>query len=617
MDRRTLTRPDFAGFTWPAQRPWLPSLCVGLLASLAFLGPALFAPTRDAIGDAAAEGPTHLWGLWTAAQGLFQHGPFIRVASIGHPGHFAEHLMDPVNLLLFLPGYWLAGGQAAGAVLGWNLLHLGVLALTAWGCWRLGARLLALGGQPLGSAEAWAIALFVGVVCFSPFLVGYPQMGRTEYLPAAFYPWHLALLHRWLRDERPGFRVGAGAGLLLGVAASGGGYLAVFLVLIEVPTALAFVWGRPILRSIPRLVLVGGLALALAGPPAAMLAAHPPSGIHIGAGPLPSLQTDHVVALPLLLRMDAPGYNLPWMEQAAYPGLAALGLGLLGVFFRPRNTLGWLALAVYVTLWGLGPFLMDGQGDPRVPGPMLPAGWLETALPPLRTLSNWSRIGCLLSIPIGVAALFGAAGLLRCLPGWSRAASFGVLALLVLADQGTWPSRYQIKRPTFRIAAPPELLAFAQSLTPKAPGALVQYPLDLPRWTQRPEIHGDYLLWQPQHGRPIASSRPPHHDGTLPRNYLSRLVARAQLLGQTAPSMPEIRCARDAVSDLRFMGFSGIVLHRDQHGAKAAKMLLDQVLGPPHFDQRTVAGWDLTRIQPIPPESNCELPPLPSHLSGP
>ena len=112
-----------------ARQEW-PSLLVALLAILLAGWPAWSAPTRLAVGGDWTEAPGHLWGLWTTAEGLWTHGPLWRSEpGLSWPEGFSGHLIDPASLLLFLPGFLLAGGGPAGAVLGWNLVHVGLMAI--------------------------------------------------------------------------------------------------------------------------------------------------------------------------------------------------------------------------------------------------------------------------------------------------------------------------------------------------------------------------------------------------------------------------------------------------------------------------------------------------------
>ena len=148
------------------RHPWLPSALVVALVSLYYGGAAWLHPFVVQLGSASSEAPGHLWGLWATADRLWQAGPFMRnVPGLGFPSGFTGHLMDPINLLLFLPGFWMGGGGMAGASLGWNLLHAASLLVGGYGAWRL-ARTLAAPAEP----HPWAAALLVGGFVAGSFL---------------------------------------------------------------------------------------------------------------------------------------------------------------------------------------------------------------------------------------------------------------------------------------------------------------------------------------------------------------------------------------------------------------------------------------------------------------
>ena len=115
--------------TWPAA-------LVTLVVLALHGGRAFLSPVSLALGGSLSEAPNHLWTLWAAAAGLFESGPFVFRADIGHPGRFESHLMDPANLLVFAPAYYLGGGGAGAATLAWNLLFAAAVVVSATGCWR-------------------------------------------------------------------------------------------------------------------------------------------------------------------------------------------------------------------------------------------------------------------------------------------------------------------------------------------------------------------------------------------------------------------------------------------------------------------------------------------------
>ncbi|MBN1334651.1 MAG: hypothetical protein JXB39_01690, partial [Deltaproteobacteria bacterium] len=327
----------------------VPAALAAAICAVLLLGPALIHPTTLALGGPLTEAPPHLWGLWTAADGVFRHGPFVRVADIAWPVGFKAHLMDPVNLLVFLPVYRLAGGGVSGAVAGWNALHLAAVIVGAFGMVRLGRRWL-------GASDAWPIALMVIVFCGSPFLLNTPAMGRSEYLPAALYPLHLALLHAWMR-RRPGGDpngpapspspfTGILSGLTLGGVCLGGWYLAVFAGILEILIGLWWARGLPSREAAWRLGLVAGLAAVCLVPSFLAFQAWPSSrcfpstcswtSVHCGQDPYPA------TSLRDLFRLSLGGLGLGWPDQPPYVGVLPLVLGLVGTWRRRSGALPWL-----------------------------------------------------------------------------------------------------------------------------------------------------------------------------------------------------------------------------------------------------------------------------------
>ena len=141
----------------------LPAGATLLTVALLVMAPVLPAPTVRALGRACSEGPAHLWGLWVARDGLWTHGPLVRDAAVGLPGHFRHHLIDPVHLLVFAPVMAIFGDDSAtGAVVAWNLVHLGALLTAGLGSMALGRRL---------GLRGWALGLLVACVAGSAAMV--------------------------------------------------------------------------------------------------------------------------------------------------------------------------------------------------------------------------------------------------------------------------------------------------------------------------------------------------------------------------------------------------------------------------------------------------------------
>jgi hypothetical protein len=600
-------------------RSVLPSAALIALLVLWTGGSAWLRPTQRALGSAWSEAPGHLWGLWTTAAGLWEHGPLLRAApGLGFPDGFTAHLVDPVNLLLFLPGYWLGGGGVGGAVLGWNLLHVGAVVVGGLGCARL-ARVL------LGRDEEapWSAALLVAAFCGGAFLLSHPHMGRSEYLPAVLMPWHLALLLPWLRGDG-GRWSGLGAGLCLGAVALGGSYLAVFALLLELPLAAVLLWsaGARWRRSLARLALVAAVALLVAAPMLAALLLHPPPGaaplLHATPRIMPESDLHTVAAMFRLGRL--PRLE-PLLDQPPYPGIAVLLLGALGAIRHPRQALPWLLLGLWLLLLSLGVGIAIQRGGR--PGMIsLPAGWLTALAPPLANIKTWSRVGVLFPLPLGIAAMFGAHALSQRLAGWRRGALGLLLVLTVVADQASWPRRCGMERPLFEPTIPAGAAA-AFAMLP--PGAIIQLPLEVSVGKGVKLQAARSHLWQAQHGRSITSTPAVVSDSALRWSTLARLAVNRQfaeagaeprggaLPGATGPlDQRWLDCAHADLDALRERGVVGLVLLEGQPASGGLLALLEQVLGPPRRHDQ-VAVWDISAAVEA-ASDGCALPPVPGKV---
>lgn len=581
-------------------------------------GPSWRHPLTRALGSAWSEAPGHLWGLWCTAGGIPEHGPLVRVApGLGFPDGFVAHLVDPIDLVPFLLGFWGSGGGVHGAVLGWNLLHLAAVLLAGLGALRLG-RVLA----PSEPGAPWTWALLLAAFAGGAFLLSHPHMGRTEYLPAVLMPWHLACLLPYLRGER-GHRVGFVAGLLLGGMALGGPYLAVFAAALEIPLAAGLLLAARGRRQVVlgRLALVAGVAALCAVPLVAALLVWPPPGmpplLARGGRPMPEGGPEVLLGL---LRLGPRPDLAPLLDQPPYPGVALLALGIAGAALRPRRALGWLLLGLWLTAVALGPALALPAGDhPTLI--LLPAGWAQALLPPLTHMKAWSRMGCLLPLPLGIAALYGALALLRRLRrGWARGLLGALLVLAVAADQASWPRAFSLERPTFTVAAPPALARVLGSLPA---GALIQLPSEVSIGKGIKLQAARSHLWQLQHGRPITATPGVVTDTSLRWSYLARLAVNRQfalaesarphngpgLPGVTAPlSGADRACARTDAAALSTRGIAGLVLLTGEPAGPALDALLRDALGPPAVVDEGLEAWRLAGFEPGPP---CGLPPVP------
>lgn len=588
----------------------MPTLLVGLFGAWTFCGPALLNPTTVAATSREGEGPGHLWGLWLAALDLPVSGGLARHAAMGWPGSFASHLMDPVNLLLFLPGYFLGGGGVAGATLGWNLLHAAAPLVGAWSAWRLSRRLL--GDHP---ALPWAAMLGALALVASPYFLLQPQIGRSEYLPALLYPAHLAFFHQWMR--RPGpeeeslddeglsrtapTSAAVGAALTLGAIALGGWYVAVFAALANFGFAVAWSRGLQPVEAAWRLAAVAIPALILASPAAwALLTYGAPVDLS-GA----TIESARCQAVGGLVRTQWTGRQVG-LDFQPYIGL--LPLAAMVAQARRGGQRAWLGVGGALLLFGCGPALawtLDGAAAcGGLPGPL---SVLTTLVPPLRAMRSVMRINCLVSgiavgaVVLSVAELWGKLG---------KAGPWLALGLAVgmVADHAGHPSAVPLTPPTFDARLPAHLVDAVATLPM---GPIVTYPTDATLRLAESEEHGLWGLWQLQIGRPVSAGALTEPDPTESWNALSDAVSlrvkdsadkhggradRAAVGANLPLDLPgEGRQSqlREGAAQLMLTGYAGVVLAEDMEGGGDQRRLLRAVLGEPCYDFDGVVAWNL------------------------
>lgn len=559
------------------------AVVVALVAGL-LCGPVLRAPTRYALGSPCSEAPQHLWSLWLVTEQLFTHGPLVRRADIAFPGSFVEHLMDPANLLLFAPVHGLGGGGPGAATLAWNALHVGMVIIGGVGAARLARRL-----APGTAAAAVLVAGFVG----GSALLGHPDAGRSEYLPALWLPLHLAWLHEAVETGRA--RASVLAGVALALVALGGAYVALFSLPVVVVAALA--WGRGVgwgrrLRGLGPAAAIGGLAAAVA---AWATLQWPPFGVfsRLDGG------TGIALSQPLAALWRG-GAGLPGAETTMYPGLVLCGLALTGLALRPRRAAPWVAVGAVLVALGLGPtpFL----GDSTLTGP---TSWLVALVPPLAAIQGWPRLGFVAPLPLAIAAAIGAAAVLE---RWGRALPQSVvglaLAALLLADQATFP-RHTIARWPGRLMDAHQPADVTALLTDLPAGALLHSPYDNPLTGVTCPLYGRYQLWSLQHERPITMVEGPAGDSMVERSWVAAWVA-ADVPAASLPLESGACAAADAAA-LRDLGIVAIVQHDDDPRAPGSTGTLVTLLGEPTARRGDHALWRTDELAG-PPAAGCLMP---------
>ncbi len=597
----------------PSRLAWLPALLVGLCGVWAFCGPALLDPLNRLATGLYTEGPGHLWGLWLGALDVPEHGGLVRTSTSGWPGFFQSHLMDPINLVVFAPVFWLAGADADAAALAWNALHAAAPLVGAWSVWRLAVRLLGRTHVAL----PWAAMLGAIALVLSPYYLSYPLMGRTEYLPAVLYPWHLALLHEWMRRPRvddvgdvapaPGVGVGVSAGAVLGAAALGGWYLAVFLALASVVFAVAWSRRLPLGEALGRLGFVALVAVPITFPAAWALVSF---GMPVDVTGLVS-EPVRCVSVAQLVRM-VPSDDTPRLDYEPYIGLVPLLACAVAAALRPRREWVWFGAAGLTLSFAVGANLSFGTEVAPDCGRAMagPLAVVRALIPPLRAMRSWSRIMVVASaVSTGaLIVLVGAAA-----PKLRRA--LGPITLLVgglmVADQATYPVRVPWVPDTFTHRPPPR---FADALATLPPGPVLTYPIDVRLRFSGLEEHGLWNLWFLDRDRPMSAGALGARDATesyavLTQEVSEWAVTTAEDCGgrgdraavrKSPPDVPfpdmDLEDIRASAVNLLLRGYVGAIAVEDMEGGGNLRVLLGSALGPPAFDEDGVLAWDLRQM---------------------
>jgi hypothetical protein len=418
----------------------------------------------------------------------------------------------------------------------------------------------------------------------------------------------------------------------------GGPYLGPLLLLVVPPLALGMAWdasregARGAASLGARLGIIAAVSLLSVAPLAVFLTTHPWPGVDQRASLSGQAGQSFVEPLGRLvdvLRLPGalgegfqarPGRDA-WAHAGqlhpafCYPGLAALLLGLAGLLSRGRRGLGWWLLGLWIVLLSLGPMLSAGAAV----GPGGPSRWylppaaLLAALPLTGVVHNWLRIACFVSVPVGLAAMFGLRAVEERLRHPALRVGVGLAALgLVAADQLSYPTPYAFPRPTFSVELP---VALGEGVRALPAGAL----LGLPNTSYPPRIsvrmERVHLLWQLQHGRAVSANVRPTGDSTLPWSYLSRLDAITRFSQNIVPAPPpeaeRVACVRADVLALREHGYAGVYFARSLDPDDSLAATVTAAFGPPVVDDEQALLWDLSTVPAMSEAPACSWPWLP------
>lgn len=521
-------------------------------------------PASRLLGLPDVEAVEHLWTLWLGLEA----GPVVIDTPLAsYPYGYRWVLADPLNLA------WFALGALWSSVVGFHLVHLGNLLLCGLAAVVAGRALL-----PGEAPPAWATAaLTVGAVPLAGNLL--TGMSEAQTLWAALLA--VALLPAAM--ERGG-RAVAVAGLVGGLTAWGGPYTALYAAMLA-PVVLLFRLPGALRahgpRALARLAGVVLLAGVLAAPVLWAVATQRPDG-------LPGTESMTAVVLagpeqPHNRYLGADLLGLLWpvappdspLVHATYLGVGVLLLAAVGLV---ANRAGLMLVAVvWTAVLGLGFYLQVAGQVPRVDGRvlLLPAGWLSLVLEPLGRAARWHRflsLTAMLLAPLAAAGAWRLVGRLR--PGL-RTAALALLVAACVADQ-LWASPLPWPRPTQDASPHPIYAALPEPgpimIVPKQPRRLQ----DLPRSPALP------LLWQTQHGMPIAER--PMYQKTDERLHDLREDLR---IGAKLGNRQRAEQGREG---LRALGY-GWIVHHVERGNTIKAEELTAVLGEPDVQVPGGMAW--------------------------
>ena len=576
------------------------------------LGRALSSPLRLAAGGAWTEAPNHLWTLAVAAGGVWRAGPFQFItAAVNYPAGLAGQVMDPINLLWFLPAWGLAGGGTAGATLGYNAVVLCNLLLAMLGGYRAGRY---FSGHATGGVVAAAV-----LVLSAPFL-SLTTFGFTEHMPIGWLAWHMEALDRALRGERR--QAGVAAATLVAVVWSGA-YLALAAAIQVTLFTLLSLWRRPSWRSLLTAAIIALVGLAAVAPSLWSIGRHQGQALigaisaeSQGGAELDARGRDLADLLPHLSagsRRQSMGVEgtaggstslrRRFRNPAWFGGLATL-LALLGLLRAPRRAWPWWGLVLVFFLLHLGSTARLG-GEPLrwASGPIrLPVYYMVRFLPRLGLVSDWGKLGIVILMDLAIASSLVVASrtpLLPRLPG-PLAVAVPLLLVALLAVETHLVAQPPSPARTFSIR-PPEPLRVVLDALPQGP--VLQLPFDNQPRRTHPTPAYSFSLWQLGHRRAISENDEGPDAALLGSPLLRALEAREGLsLGipqAWRPSAPSQRV--DSAAGWRALaeaGFVAVVLHRRR--ARQPDMwerALRRDLGPPLARAGSIHGWVL---EPLP-----------------
>jgi Dolichyl-phosphate-mannose-protein mannosyltransferase len=405
-------------------------------------------------------------------------------ANIFHPEARTLAYTDAVLLQGLVATPFIRAG--ASPVLVYNLLILGSIALS-------GAAMYLLARRLTGS---WSAAFVAGTI-FAFVTYRFDHVMHLELQATVFMPLALWFLDRAFEDGRR--RDMAGFGVCLVLQLLSGIYYTVFLV-----TALAVAIPLRWLRLTPerrrafarQLVIVAAIAAICALP---YLSLYLQNRTTVGERTdadvwlYSATPINYLSSYPANLAHGHWGGPLGRSERRLFPGIAAIGLGLMGLW-------GWSARKTTIAVLGIvGLILSLGLNTPIY-------GWVRELVFTYRGLRAPARAGILVMLAVSLFAAYGWAAILARHPRWKLVGTGLVMAVLTV-EYVTIPGEL--------LPLPNRPSALAHWLSQQPRSVVVELPL--PRADALHTIQdGLYMYASTFHWQPILNG----YSGFYPRSYL-------------------------------------------------------------------------------------------------
>jgi hypothetical protein len=532
----------------------------------------------------------HYWNEWWVQQAL----------ATGQSPFYTPYLFHPTGLSLVYSNFaWLniVAGLAlkpwVGGLAAHNLSLLVNLALCGFAAFLL-----------IRDVTGNGLAAFLGGLIYQCWPFRLSQLGHPNLVSTQWIPLFLLFLIRALRGGR--WRDGALAGVFLALT----GYTrwqqlvpAAIVGSIYLVSTLPDRWVSR-RRSVQALLLAGGVAaIALAPPALLLLNAQRTTPVDLLVEEEETIkQTDLLAYLtpsashPVLGSLTRPAYERYYADYsggsfAAYIGVIALALALLGARKGRRDALPWVAMAFVLLLLALGPVLrLGGQLYPAVPTLYRLAARLFV----VRLLRFPARFNMFLALPVAVLAAHGAtqALALACRRGrWTAVFLSCLLGTAILFEY--WSAPIPLEQP--------QVSPFYVQLAAE-PGdfAVLNLPID-------PHKSKLYMFVQVTHHHPILQG----HASRSPQGTYAYLDGHPWLrvlrqYSEMDPGLADVsrQLASLAADDVRY-----IILHKNQVGVDRMARWRRYLLIDPRFEDEEIivyatnplTGRDFTLAEELTP----------------